>query len=55
MTSDQFERQKAYSLSVSVLKRLKALELLTDKESVQAEDLVRAGCKPPITLCINLN
>jgi len=58
MTSNQFERQENYSISLGVLSQLKENNLITDEEFKEAESLLNEKYKPIISIVslgINLN
>lgn len=58
MTSNQFERQKNYSISLEILFSLKENNLITDDEFKEAEILLNEKYKPIISIVslgINLN
>jgi hypothetical protein len=58
MTSNQFERQTDYSISLEVLFSLRDNNLITDEEFKEAESLLNEKYKPIISIVslgINLN
>ena len=58
MTSNQFERQKNYSISLGVLSQLKENNLISVEEFKEAETLLNEKYKPIISIVslgINLN
>jgi hypothetical protein len=58
MTSNQFERQTSYAISLEILFSLKANNLITDAEFKESKRLLNEKYKPIISivsLSINLN
>ncbi len=58
MNNNQFERQKAYSISLEILFSLKENNLITDEEFKETERLLNEKYKPIISIVslgINLN